>query len=262
MEEGVDKVIGLLRRFEPISLEETNATASLLSRVDTKFVIRPDQLPSLLLLWESTHRVLEVKGARMTHYQSVYYDTPGFDLYHAHHSGKANRVKVRTRQYADQKVFYYEVKQRDNHGITDKKRVALQDSSQVKTLMGALPEQHPGAVRTDRLQAVLLVAYDRITLVSKQQGERITIDSHLAYRAGERAIDFPDRVIIEVKHAKADRSGVLQQFRRLGLKSGSISKYCLGMIHLYPTIKQNHFKQPLRILAKQLRNDGAVASAR
>jgi hypothetical protein len=71
---------------------------------------------------------------------------------------------------------------------------------------------------------------------------------------------YPDRVIIEIKHARGVRTRERDLFRSLGIRPGSISKYCLGILSLYPNVKKNRFQLPLRILAKQLTDHGAAAS--
>ncbi len=245
--------VQLLSAYDPIGLADTNDQAALLRRVDTKYVIPPNHLASLLTEWASTHRVLEIEGKRMFHYESVYYDTPQLSLYHAHHAGVSSRVKLRVRAYTDSDLSYYEVKVRSNQGVTDKQRVRLRSDVSLPQLLNRSKTAHPRHLGESDVQAVLWVNYDRITLVSKQGGERITIDLGLTYRNGERVVVFDDRAIIEVKHDRGVRSRTHELFRRSGLKSGSISKYCLGILSIYPQVKQNRFKLPLRILAKQLR---------
>ncbi|MFM8710199.1 MAG: VTC domain-containing protein, partial [Sphingomonadales bacterium] len=109
----------ILGSFEPITLDQTNEQASLLKRMDTKYVIRPVQLPEVLSRWAMTHRILEIENKRIFGYHSVYYDTPGLQLYHAHHSGAGNRVKFRTREYTDSQLCFYEIKMRNNKGVTE-----------------------------------------------------------------------------------------------------------------------------------------------
>lgn len=252
-------LLPVLTAFEPIGLSETNQQAGLMRRVDTKYVIRPDQLEHLLHEWVQTHRVLEIENRRIFHYHSVYYDTPALNLYHAHHAGAGARVKFRVREYTDSELTFYEVKQRSNKGITDKQRVRIRESVQLSGLLTDAQQQYAQSLRQDNMQEVLQVDYDRITLVAKDREERITIDLNLVYRAEGREISFPDRVIIEVKHSRGTQSPERDRFRRYGVRAGSISKYCLGILSLYPHVKQNRFKPSLRILAKQLKVYGTAA---
>jgi hypothetical protein len=249
-----------LSGFEPIGLAATNEQAGLLKRVDTKYVVRPDQFLQLLPEWQASHRLLEIDRRRIFHYQSVYYDTPGLALYHAHHAGAGNRVKFRVRAYTDSDLSYYEVKSRSNNGITDKQRTRLRDEQRIPDLLAQDRPAHGRHLGSELLQEALQVDYDRITLVSKNGGERITIDLNLTYRLNEKEVSFPDRVIVEVKHARGSRTVERDRFRRIGVRAGSISKYCLGIISLYPHVKYNQFKPSLRILAKQLTANGSAAS--
>lgn len=249
-----------LESFSSIDLETTIASAGLLDRVDTKYVIRPDQLPDLLGQWSSTHRILEIGGKRIFHYSSLYYDTPGFDLYHAHHAGVANRVKFRLREYTDTQLRYYEAKERSNKGVTQKYRIRLQAPDDVRSLLGDAEGNYTRQLRRSALGQVLQIDYERITLVAIRGVERITIDWGLAYQAAGRAIRFDDRVIIEVKHERGTRSSERELFRKIGIRPGSISKYCLGILSLYPQVKKNTFKPKLRALAKQLRHNGVTST--
>ncbi len=251
----------LLQAFESISLDDTNASASLLRRVDTKYVIRPDQLSDVLMQWRHTHRILEIEGRRIFHYHSVYYDTPSFSLYHAHHAGAGKRFKFRVREYTDSQRSYYEIKERINTGITNKHRTRILRSEQLTELLKNAPLLQSQRLGEERMEDVLQVDYDRITLVDKQGKERITIDSNLTYGNRSQKIAYPDRVIIEVKHERSVRSRQRDLFRRLGIRPGSVSKYCLGVMSLYPQVKKNRFKLPLRILSKQLEQHGATTNA-
>ena len=90
-------IFDILNSFEPISLEKVNNKASLTSRVDKKYVLQPEQLPLLLSQLKNTHSVLEINKHRIGDYQSIYFDTENFSLFHAHHAQRENRVKFRIR---------------------------------------------------------------------------------------------------------------------------------------------------------------------
>ena len=252
----------LLGSFEPVSLEQTNEQASLLERYDTKYVIRPEQLPAVLFHWTNTHRVLEINNKRIFRYHSVYYDTPGLRLYHAHHAGAGNRVKFRIREYVDSQLSYCEIKKRDNRGFTEKQRTRIKDSDLVSSIMHQTGSEYTRHTRNEALQETLQVDYDRVTLVAKQGGERITIDLNLRFCANDRRAEFPERVIIEIKRPRGVIAAEQRYFRTIGIRSGSISKYCLGILSLYPTAKHHHFRLPLRILAKQLSHHAPATSFR
>jgi len=252
----------LLGSFEPVSLEQTNEQASLLKRSDTKYVIRPEQLPAVLSHWMNTHRILEINNNRIFSYHSVYYDTPGLRLYHAHHAGAVNRVKFRVREYVDTQISYYEIKKRDNRGITEKQRTRIKDKDLACSLMHQTGSEYSRHTLHEALQETLQVDYDRITLVAKEGGERITIDLNLCFCANDHRAAFPDRAIIEIKRRRGVMAAEQRFFRAMGIRPGSISKYCLGILSLFPTAKQHRFRMPLRILAKQLTPNVPAASFR
>jgi hypothetical protein len=88
----------------------------------------------------------------------------------------------------------------------------------------------------------------------------VTIDRNLHFSAEGRSVLLDDRIIVEVKQERGKRTLLDQQMRSIGVRPGSISKYCLGILHLYPDAKRNRFKLPLRTLDKQLRLHGIAAS--
>jgi hypothetical protein len=64
----------ILNEFETISLKEMDSVA-LMDRTDTKFVFRVDQLPDFLEQIKNDYRILDVKGNRISRYESLYFDT-------------------------------------------------------------------------------------------------------------------------------------------------------------------------------------------
>jgi hypothetical protein len=73
----------ILNNFSPVLLDEMDGK-KLMSRTDTKFVFPQSQLPLLLKELQNDYQVLNVDGNRISRYESLYFDTPGFDLYHQH----------------------------------------------------------------------------------------------------------------------------------------------------------------------------------
>lgn len=260
MSPTTEPLLTVLEAFDPIGLEATNAQAALMRRVDTKYVIRPDQLDEILPTWASTHRVLEIAGVRSSHYHNIYFDTPGLSLYHVHHAGAASRVKFRMREYRESNLRFYEVKARSNKGVTDKQRAPVRGATSLPDWLDQASIDYPRHLYGESIQETIQIDYDRITLVSKTGAERVTIDRNLQFRSGDRWVELPDWIVVELKQERAAPSSIVGQFRARGIRSGSISKYCLGILHLFPEVKRNRFKLPLRILDKQLRNHGIAAS--
>ncbi len=105
---------------------------------------------------------------------------------------------------------------------------------------GASPDWRP----------VLWVGYHRITLVGRYTPERITLDLDLSFGDGERRREYGDLAIAEVKQDARQPSAFLDLMKQQGVRSGSISKYCLGMVSLDGTIKHNRFKPQFSHLQK------------
>jgi hypothetical protein len=170
----------LLGESTPISLAEIGE-AALLDRIDTKYVLPLEYLPRLLAETLDQYRVLSVGGVRLSPYLTQYFDTPEYRLYHAHHSGRTPRYKVRTRRYESTGAEFLEVKRRSPGGRTQKARIPLAEEK--GQLMDRLGEENLLAVAdwvpTDRLRPTIDVRYTRITLVGQRLTERATIDVFL-----------------------------------------------------------------------------------
>ena len=81
-----------------------------MNRTDIKFVFAESELPFFLEQLKTDYRVLDVEGFRMSRYESLYFDTENFDLFHHHQRGKANRHKIRYRRYVESDLNFFEIK--------------------------------------------------------------------------------------------------------------------------------------------------------
>ena len=73
-------------RFAPIGLDELNARAALLSRVDNKYIIDAPAVSALFERLEDDFLVLEIDGRRLFTYHTVYFDSEELDLYRSCHA--------------------------------------------------------------------------------------------------------------------------------------------------------------------------------
>jgi hypothetical protein len=239
----------ILMRFEPISLQEMDGVR-LMNRTDTKFMIGIKQLEQLLLSLDANYRVLEVEGARINRYKTLYFDTPDFLCYRQHHSGKRNRFKVRKREYVESHISYLEYKEKTNKGRTIKSRIKLGE------IDDTLNDRENAFIdeRTHRhftYEPKLWNSFGRITLVDTVAGERLTIDTDIAFEMADSLAGIPELVIIEVKRDEnSGASEVLRQLKHQLVRPESMSKYCLGVALLYPEMKSNNFKQKLLKIEK------------
>ena len=238
-----------LARFEPISLQEMD-DVKLMDRTDTKFVFKIEQLPVFLEQVSHYYRVLEVTNARISRYETLYFDTEDFQLYLKHQNGKLNRYKIRFRKYVESELNFFEIKFKNNKGRTIKERIKRQEieyriEGKAKNLLNEKTSLDP-----DSLVPKLWVNYSRITLVNKSSKERLTIDVNLNFKNADANKNFDRLVIAEVKQEKSSPSPFLGLMRQHHIREGSISKYCFGVISLHKKIKKNNFKPKLLTLNK------------
>ena len=258
---GTENVIAEVKTaldlFDPITLQEMDRV-KLMDRTDLKFNFNIRHLPQLLDSMRDHYRVLEVNGTRISKYETLYYDTPAFDLYKTHHKGKPARFKVRTRKYVESNLNYFEVKHKSNKGRTVKTRVKKkiaghEISGNAKEL---LEEKTP--MKSDHLEPKLRVNYSRVTLVNRFEEERLTIDLYLNVRNDESSFDFDGLVIVEAKMSKAQKTPFVGLLKERHIRQGGMSKYCMAVSKLIPGIKSNNFKPKLRNVYKILNETNAA----
>ena len=249
MKESKD-ILGCLLPFDPISLEELGASA-LMDRVETKFILSVRQLPELLEQLHADYSVLEVSGKRISSYQTAYLDTEKLHCYHEHHRRRKKRYKLRFRKYVDSDLNFFELKRKDN-GRTDKRRMRLEtDEAQLGDMEAGFLQR--SEIDPSGWKQKLLNRYQRITLVSKHQAERVTLDLNIEFSHNGVDEQLGDLVILELKQAKASRkTPVYKALRRQQIRPFNISKYCIGLIktHGQEKLKHNRFKKKLLKIAK------------
>ena len=244
----------LLREFTPISLEEMSGV-KLMNRTDTKFVTNMEKLHQLLEMAQEDYFVQEIDGGRNLEYDTTYFDTTQFDMYNQHQCNHTNRQKIRFRTYCISGLQFMEVKTKNNHGRTKKKRIEVTDMN--------LAEQEKSdflgkylRYGVDTLQPALNNHFSRITLVNKAKTERLTIDSALRFHNLVNGVDkdMGDLVIIELKRDGLVYSPVLEMLRQLRIHPHGFSKYCMGSALTNPELRINRFKRKLieinKIIAK------------
>ena len=246
----------LLGQLEPITLEQMSEIR-LMNRTDTKFVTSKEKLVELLRMAQGKYYAQVIDGSKVANYMTTYWDTEGYDFYMEHHNGRAPRQKVRVRTYLDSDITFLEVKTKNNHGRTKKKRVEVpsqeitgengnEDFLQ-KLVHRGMSDIHP-TVRN---------RFHRITLVNYGKTERLTIDFdvHFHNMENERDADVGPLVIIELKRDGNVFSPVLDILRQLRIKPSGFSKYCIGSVMTNKDLKKNLFKQKLIVLGKLAHTD-------
>ncbi len=248
-----------LMQFDPISLDDMDAV-KLMDRTDTKFLVPLALLPDLLDRFSDHYRLLTVNDTRQCRYQTLYYDTADLRLYHRHQSGKLNRFKVRARTYVESGISFFEVKHKNNKGRTVKKRIPQAAvSPQLSDLTRGFLNRFPGCEALP-LVGLFWIDYTRLTLAGKQTAERLTIDLNLTFRNEARQIAYPELVIVELKQNRAQESVCRQVMKQAGIRQGGLSKYCFGVMNLYPSVKQNNFKRHWQTIRKTQQQHAAFAT--
>ncbi len=244
----------ILPFFSPIDLEETEKI-SLMNRVDTKYFFSIKNLPDLLNLCKKNYRALEISGFKNHPYDSLYFDTKDYALYHDHHRAKLNRHKIRVRTYINGgKKSFLEIKFKNNKEKTFKKRISatpLEETNYFFTEAQSsfIAQQTP--LKANEIKPSLKVKYNRITLVNLKMNERVTIDTDLTFSMGDKFICLDNLVIAEVKrNSLAEKTEIMDHFKKLRIQEGGLSKYCTGMALIYDDLKKNNFKEKLRAILK------------
>ena len=239
----------ILSRFEPISLDQAGSV-KLMDRKDTKFVFRDELLPGILGKLQEDYLVLEAGPTRSPRYETDYFDTADFHHFRQHHSKHLNRFKVRLRKYLDTGDAFFEIKKRNNHGNTVKKRIPVsQDETVINDRLREFLETNHCCRKQDT-EPKLRIRFHRITLVGREQPERITLDFGLHYSNGKTEHACERLIIGEVKQERLSRSSFERIMRAEGIRPYSISKYCLGIATLYGHIRHNLVKPKIRYINK------------
>ena len=225
-----------LTGFAPIDLTELNATASYLKRVDRKFLLTEAQFLEVLKDFSSDFRALEIAGKRVFHYDNVYMDTDDYLFYKQHQEGVPGRTKVRTRHYTDSgDLAFFEYKQKEN-GVTKKFRYqfpAVEHGTMTKGKKRFFDGvwQSLYGTKAPNISPAMRTAYKRLTLVSNDGSERLTIDFNISVKdlrsevANEIKLD--NLVIIESK-SLSDNCKSVQTIEAHGIsRANSCSKYSL-----------------------------------
>jgi hypothetical protein len=252
----------ILGRHATAGLADVADTA-VANRVDTKFVLDEGQLLGVLASLPDNYRVLDIDDTRYTAYETQYFDTGSYELFHRHHSGASNRCKVRTRLYANTGLAFLEVKLKTRAGATVKFREPTANfetgSLEPWSEFIATHCPYPASV----LHPVLRSRFDRISLISESRRERLTIDLDLKVDGRQGTVNLPHVAVAELKQEwtgePARDSEFLHAMRAIGVRPTGFSKYCIGLLLTRPEIKHNLFKPQLRQLRHLMGEKNAVA---
>lgn len=245
----------IISTFAPITLEEMSSV-KLMNRTDTKFVTTQSLLMRLLEMAHDDYYAQDIKGERNMLYDTTYFDTQDFAMYGEHQHGHTNRQKIRFRTYVSSNLQFMEVKTKNNHGRTKKKRIEVNDMDLEDAEKRLFLNKHLH-FDVDTLVPHMHNFFRRITLVNRGKTERLTIDSDLRFHnllTGQDR-DMGPLVIIELKRDGLVYSPVLEMLRQLRIHPHGFSKYCMGAAMTNEHLPVNRFKTKLRYIEKLLINN-------
>lgn len=242
--------------MKPIELGDMDAIR-LMNRVDTKYLTDIGTLPIILKrLDEIGYNVFEIYGERVHAYRSMYYDTPELQMYLDHHNRRLVRQKLRTRCYVSSGRTFVELKSKNNHGRTRKKRLEITEKDYMipsisdREVLSWLEERMKYSPY--RVSPSLETCFSRITLVNPEKTERSTIDFDLCFkneRTG-RCADMGKLVVIEVKQDGNYPSPMRKVLLECRVKPVRISKYCTGIAMTDSFVRSCRFKRKIMLINK------------
>lgn len=249
----------LLSAFAPITLEEMDSIR-LMNRIDSKYLTDTQELKALLEdAAAQGYRVFEQGGERLHGYDSIYFDTPSLCMFTEHRRGKAVRQKVRTREYVGSGLCFLEVKRKNNHGRTKKKRTAIppalfedfRGNEEVCSWLAGHSDYDAMSISPS-----LETSFSRITLVNSGLSERLTIDLAVSFRNFRTGTvsDIGEAVIIELKQDGRLLSEMRDILLRHRVKPVRVSKYCIGIVSTDSGMHPGRFKQKMRTIEKINKN--------
>lgn len=254
MESQVD-IRALVEQLPPITLDEMKSIR-LMKRTDTKFVTNLNTLARLLQMCQGHYYAQRVADDPISPYTTLYFDDLGrHDMFRRHQAGHRPRTKVRARTYINGGISFLEIKKKDNHGKTRKKRIQVPSIDAVandRVGEDFLAEQT--GLTWDDIRPTVRNYFNRITLVNFEKTERLTIDFDLRFYnyETEQEENMGQAVIIELKRDGRVHSPILPLLRELRIHQNGFSKYCIGSVITNPNLRVNNFKAKLHDIQKKI----------
>ena len=253
----MNRIVEKTLLLPPITLAEMSGI-KLMNRTDTKFIATLDQLHKFLAAVHGKYYIQEIDGKRIASYHTTYYDTADYQMYSIHHAGRQVREKIRVRTYLDSDQTFFEIKNKNNHGRTKKKRISIIGHN-------AIEQEHENIIpfmakhawyTIEEISPVIENWFSRITLVNIDKTERLTIDFNLRFHhLKSNGNDQLQHVaIIELKRDGNVPSPALDILREVRIKRSGFSKYCIGSALTNRQLKRNNFKERLTMIAKMENN--------
>jgi hypothetical protein len=222
------------------------------SRVDRKYLLPESAVEALLEVDPNSWELDRVNGFSSQRYETLYFDTPELQFFHAARGKHPLRSKVRLRHYVETGDRFLEAKRRNARGLTTKVRTPWHGSldAHAEFLEDSLGTLAP---TVEALEPVALTSYDRVAYQLGDLG-RMTTDKSLRFgsHAGvshclvdplSRA-DSTELVIVETKSVDQSATPIDRILWDLGFRPRSLSKYALAIASVHPEIPLNRWARP------------------
>ena len=233
-----------LDRLDEVDLELLDR-AQLHDRVESKVILRTDDLPEALGMLGEDYFVLEHLGDRVQGYRNDYFDSVELRNYHEHHNQLGRRLKLRYRTYENSALTFFEVKRNVGGRTIKERRRSSQPNGELHADDAAFFADRTGW-DPEAIVPSLTVEYRRVLLVKHDFSERVTIDIDLSFRSNTGAMTPAGLAICEFKQPRLDRrSPAMVAMNRRPQK---FSKYCMGLASCDPALRRNRFKKVFRNL--------------
>lgn len=241
-----------LNEFAPASLEEVKKIKSF-KRSNSKYVFSIRKLPEILVEMTAHYKLLYVNEIAAHPHTTVYYDTPEYAMYNAHQNGKLSRCKLRHKNYDESDSGYLELKYKNNKREKRKNKIKFCLAAQNLVEADEFLKKNSPFTAAD-LSPQIVIKYTRLTFLNIENGERITCDYELnvaAYDNQEKIINLEHLCVLEIKRANNKKQSFISDLlitHKIQLKG--MSKYCIGLAAVNKRLKNNRFKEKMRILDK------------
>ena len=149
---------------------------------------------------------------------------------------------------------FLEVKNKNNHGRTKKKRILVNGlhslQAESERVVPFLAQY--AWYKLEEISPVIENWFNRITLVNMGKTERLTIDFNLRFHhlKSDGRDSLKHVAIIELKRDGNVPSPALEIIRELRIRKSGFSKYCIGSALTNKELKRNNFKERLRMIEK------------
>lgn len=249
--------------LDTISLDDLNAAASLLTRVDRKYLVPQETAQGLVDDLAPRARVLRIGDLRAFRYASTCFDTPALDSFFRAARKRRRRFKIRTRVYLDSGLCFLEVKTNGSREETVKDRIeyTYDDADRLTPegqdfVVERLVESEtcrPAEARAvaEALVPVMDIHYERTTLHLPTDDARTTIDTALTWdlfdddgeRLEQRVWAGPLAIVETKNPSTASPTDRLLWGR--GHRPTRISKYATGMAMLHEDLPTNRWHRTI-----------------